>query len=537
MSSGQANNSHMYGALTGNPVSVTPGGNVATTVIYNNIVNVGRVVLRSSNVYQLPDCNAAWVKIHASPTNVNNVWLGGIIEHVPEPNVGYPIVPGATLEIPCTNSNQFSLIPTQDGDTVYILIGAVDNKAAITPGSPPVLDVTPPTITSQSPANGVSGQPINTAISLLANKNLDPSTVNNSTVSISPVPPGITINVTPDSGNAANILVLYSGGNLAPSTIYTLGVSGIANINGYVISPPYSGTFTTGTSTTPPSTTPPTIVSTNPASGATNVPLSVNPTITFSLPILASSITTTSIRVTDVAVPSFLTGYTFSQSGDLKTVTINGLSLANSKQYRIDVYNTPSPAGAGIENTVGIFLDNTYSITFTTVAPSVLLYNVSGSGGSYNSLNITNFYQMVGIYANGASSQLIGKVPVACTLVLKKVGNPPGTVVVQLDQLVTSGGVDNQNLIFSIGTITANTLGTSDTTISFSFPSNTHAFAFRTSLSVYYQHGDSSNYVMAKVTTVDAFDGSNTCILRYLYDGTVGSVLAGDLAGTISVKP
>jgi hypothetical protein len=522
----------MYGAATGNPVAVTDGGNVNITTVYDNIVNVGRVVLRSNTVYHLPDINAAWVQIHASPNNAANIWLGGIIDHEPQPNVGYPIIPGATLQLPCTNSNQISLIPSNDGDTVYIIVGAVNSNAVITPGTPGTLDVTKPSIISTTPASGLSGQPINSPLSALADRALDPSTINATNISIIPSPAGW--NPVADSSNPANILMMYSG-NLASNTLHTVTINGLSNINGYTMTTPFTFTFTTSNTTTPPSTTPPTITSTNPVSGATGVPTSTNPTITFSQSILASSITTTSIRVTDVALVQFLTGYSFSLSADLKTVTINGLTLDNSKQYRIDVFNTSSPAGAGIKNTVGVFLDNTYSITFTTQAPSTVLYNVSGASGTYSSMNNTNFYQLCGIYANVSSSKLIGKVPVACTLVMKKVGNPPGNVIVQLDQLVQNNGVDVQQFIKGIGTIAANSLGTSDTTISFSFPTNTTAFAFRTSLSVYYQNGNSSNYVMIKSSSADAFDGSNTCLLRYLWDGTVGTVLTSDLAGSISV--
>jgi hypothetical protein len=521
----------MYGAATGNPVAVTDGGNVNVTTVYDNIVNVGRVVLRSNSVYHLPDINAAWVQIHASPNNGANIWLGGIIDHEPQPNVGYPIIPGATLQLPCTNSNQISLIPSNDGDTVYIIVGAVNSNAVITPGSPGTLDVTKPSIISTTPISGLSGQPINSTLSALADRALDPSTINAINISIIPSPAGW--NPVADSSNPANILMLYSG-NLASNTLHTVTINGLSNVNGYTMTTPFTYTFTTSNTITPPSTTPPTITATNPASGSTNVSTSVNPTITFSQSILSSSITTTSIRVTDVALVQFLTGYTFSLSADLKTVTINGLTLDNSKQYRIDVYNTNSPAGAGIENTVGVFLDNTYSITFTTVAPSTVLYNVAGSSGTYSSMNSTNFYGFVGFYANTSASKLIGEIPVSCSFIVKKVGNPPGSLVCQMDQ-IGSGGT--QAFIKSFGSITANSVGTTDTTITFSFPTNTTALAFNRSLSLWYLNGNSSNYIMAKCSSSDAFDGSATCLVRQLYDASpVTTVQTIDLAGTISVS-
>jgi hypothetical protein len=527
-----ATNSHMYGAATGNGVAVTDGGNVNTTVLYDNIINVGRVVLRNNVAYQLPDIQASWVKIHADATNVQNVFLGGIADQQAQLDVGYPIIPGASIELPCTNSNQFSLFPGQDGNTVYIIVGGVGNASDITPGTPGVLDITPPSIVSEIPIAGLSGQAINVDINALADRALDPSSVNSTNVTLTPTPSGFMPTV--DSGNPANILLLYTG-FLASNTVHTVNINGLANINGYTQTVAKNYTFTTSSTTTPPSTTPPTITSTNPTSGATNVSTSISPTITFSQAILASSITTTSIKITDVSGPTFLTGYTFSQSGDLKTVTINGLTLANSKQYRIDVFNASSPAGAGIENTVGIFLDNIYSITFTTIAPSILFYNVAGTSGSYSSLNgLHSNYQMSAIYCNSTSSILVGKTPVACSFVLKKVGNPTGNLICQMDSVDQA---QVQHTLKFLGSTPASTVGTSDTSISFSFPTNTTKFALRVALSLYYQSGDSNNYILSKVSTSDAFDGQNTCLIRYLWDGTFDGKSLIDMAGTINVAP
>jgi hypothetical protein len=527
--SGMASNSYLHGGTDGNPIGVTPGGNVGTSTIYDNIKNVGRVNLRTTAPYQLPDCPASWVTIYSSSNNGGNIWIGGITVHSPQQGVGYPLVVGAQITLPCTNSNQISLLPSVDGDIVYIVIGAVGNTVPITPGSPPPLDKAPPTIISTSPLNGTASIPINASISVLASEALDPSSINSTNVTIGPAIAGF--NPVQDSSNPANIVLLYTP-NLATSTLYTINVANITDLTGNNLATPYSFNFTTGTSTAA-DTTPPTVTSTTPANNATNFAIGTSPTITFSEAILPGSVTTASISIINVTAGNTnVTGFTLSQSSDRKTVTIGSLSLANSTQYKIIISNNSS---SGIKDLAGNPLDQTYNILFTTQAPSVVLYNVAGTGSTYSSMNITNFYQVCSIYVNTSTSQLIGKVPVACSLIMKKVGNPPDKVIVQLDQLVQVNGSDTQQFIKGIGTITANSLGTSDTTVSFSMPTNTTAFTTRMALSVWYQSGDANNYVMIKCSSADAFDGSNTCLLRYLYNGTVGTVGTSDLAGTISV--
>ncbi len=514
----------MYGGTDGNSIGVTPSGNVGTSVIYSNVKNVGRVVLRTSAPYQLPDCPASWITIYSATTH-GNIWLGGITSHVPQANVGYPIVPGASLTLPVTNSNQVSLIPSVDGDTVYIVIGATDSSVPITPGSPAALDKVPPTILSTHPLTGTSSIPINTSISFLASEPLDPNSINNTNITITPFQTGMQI--VQDSSNPANILITYTT-NLFNFTQYTINVANIADLAGNLLVTPFSFNFTTS-NTTVADTTPPSLVSSNPANGATGVSTSASITLLFSEAILPASISISGITVTNVSTGSLLTGYTLSQSSDQKTVTIGSLPLANSTQYRINVYNTPS--GIAIKDLAGNLLDNNYSGTFTTVAAAVVLYNVAGN--AYSSMNSVNAYIEVDEIVVNTSSKLYAKKPVAFSFILKKVGTPAGSVGFIWRR--TSGGTLSD--FKTIGVTTANTLGTTDTTVNFSLPTNTDLFQALDHISIRYEAGTATNYVMAKCATPDAFDGANTYAGRVLYDGTASNSPTLDVAGTISVPP
>jgi hypothetical protein len=511
----------MYGGTDGNSVSVTDSGNVGTSVIYNNIKNVGRVILRSSAPYQLPDCPASWVTIYNDSAN-GDIWLGGITDHVPQVDVGYPILPGAQLTIPVTNSNQISLIPSVDGDPVYIVIGATDNSAPITPGDPTPLDRTAPTILSSFPATGSAAIPITTAISFLASEPIDPNSINNTNITINPFQTGMQI--VQDSSNLAQVLITHTS-NLFSFTQFTINVANITDVAGNSLATPFSFNFTTNSSTVA-DTTPPSLLSSTPASGATGVSTSVSISLVFSEAIALASVNTSSITVTNVTTGGSLSGYTLGQSSDQKTVTIGSLPLSNSTQYRVDILNSPS--ATAIKDLAGNLLDNHYAVTFTTVAPAIIFYNVSGN--AYSSMNSVNAYIECAEYANTTTSWFVNRIPVSYTFILQKVGNPPGSFSV----IWRNGdGSGHQSDFRTIGTITANTLNTTDTTISLNDSTNTTKFKAFDSIAIRYEHGTATDYIKVKCANPDAVNGSNTCMYRVLYDESTTLNTGLDMAGTI----
>jgi Bacterial Ig-like domain len=525
MSSGQASNAYMYGGTDGNSVGVTDSGNVGTSVIYNNIKNVGRVILRSSAPYQLPDCPASWVTIYNDSAN-GDIWLGGITDHVPQVNVGYPILPGAQLTIPVTNSNQISLIPSNDGDPVYIVIGATDNSAPISPGNPTPLDRTAPTILSSFPASGSAAIPITTAISFLASEPLDPNSINNTNITITPFQTGMQI--VQDSSNLAQVLITHTS-NLFSFTQFTINVANLTDVAGNSLATPFSFNFTTNSSTVA-DTTPPSLLSSTPASGATGVSTSVSISLVFSEAIASASVNTSSITVTNVTTGGSLSGYTLGQSSDQKTVTIGSLPLSNSTQYRVDILNSPSTSA--IKDIAGNLLNNHYAVTFTTVAPAVIVYNVAGN--TFSSLNSDNAYTNTQVYLDTGSA-LIGKIPVKYSFIAWKVGNPTGSFSIVYKRDNSSG--TSQNDLRTLYVASASTLGTSETTITIDDSTNTSAFKLHDGINFRYENGTSTNYIKVKFASPDAFDGTKTYGLRILYDGSVHQDTGTDMAGTIWAAP
>ncbi|WP_169315309.1 Ig-like domain-containing protein [Terriglobus roseus] len=155
-------------------------------------------------------------------------------------------------------------------------------------------DTTKPTVISTIPANGATNVPFNQAISAVFSEAMDPTKFTATTFTVTG--PGIT----PVAG-----LVTYAAvGNtatftptaaLTPGTLFTATITtGVTDLAGNTLAANYVWTFTTGAA---PDTTAPTVTLTNPANGATAVPLSQAISATFSEAMDPLTITTATFTV------------------------------------------------------------------------------------------------------------------------------------------------------------------------------------------------------------------------------------------------
>ncbi len=135
----------------------------------------------------------------------------------------------------------------------------------------------PPIVTSTIPLNGATNVPANQEVSATFNVPMNPATISPTTFTLTG--PG----TTPVAGLVAyaaigNTLTFIPTANLLPSTLYTATITtGAQNLAGTGLASNYVWTFTTGA----PVVVPPEIVSTLPANGATNVPLTQVISATF----------------------------------------------------------------------------------------------------------------------------------------------------------------------------------------------------------------------------------------------------------------
>jgi hypothetical protein len=534
MSGGFAHNSHLYGGLDGNPVSVTPGGNMGAQLNYDKIVNIGRLVLRTGKVTRLPDVPAAMIMVFNAAGN-GNVWWAGYDTDVPAVGVGIPIPAGTSVNLYCTDTNQISFIPEHDGDQIYVIAFASGTSVPLTPSNPPPFSTTPPTLSPSIPAtNNATGVNVFTTITIIASAALDPTTINSTGISISPSVP---VNITYDSNNPNNILIIPTS-NFAVSTTYTITVAtttgGVADLNGNHLASTYTQSFTTASTVGTPDTTPPTIVSSNPLNGGTSYNPSNAPTITFSEPILLSSVNANNVTAFITNNNQQIPNLSFSLTTDQKTLIINNMSLVQSTNYQINILG--GGAVPGLTDLVGNHIASSTFITFATSSPpGTILYSVSGN--SYDILQSSSGYTETSILINSPLSQLLNRTPINFTFVMKRVGSPSGNIVFVWERLTNYGfGITIYSDYKTLGTIGASSLPTSDKIVTIDISSNTASFIQGDRISVRYNTGGNpSNYVLVKISNYDAFDGGNTCNMKTDYNGNNTTYTSSDLAGTVTV--
>jgi hypothetical protein len=220
----------------------------------------------------------------------------------------------------------------------------------------------PPTVVSTIPANGATNVALNSIVSATFSRAMDPTTINGTTFTltgpgITPVPGAVTYAGTTATFTPTTAL---AGGTLFTATITT----GAADPTGNALAANHVWTFTTVSQ--------PKVTSTNPTSGATNVPINQKITATFSEPMSGFRIT---------AAGTFTVAPTLGGAAVTGTVTYNAASntaiftpsanLAASTEFTATITTAAqNPAGQGIlSNYVWSFTTGTVA---NATAPTVV---------------------------------------------------------------------------------------------------------------------------------------------------------------------
>jgi hypothetical protein len=202
-----------------------------------------------------------------------------------------------------------------------------------------------PVVSSTVPANGASGVPLNQIISVTFNKEMNPATINTSSIIITVA--GVVIPGTISySGNTATF---SPTSRLAANTLHTGRVTTVVkDLAGNALQTDYIWTFTTGLN--------PLVVSTDPANNATGVALNKVITATFNMPMnpLTLNAATFTVRQLNTVVLG-----TISYSGSTVSFTPTSPLEANK------IYTATITTGA--TNVAGTPLAANYIWNFTTV--------------------------------------------------------------------------------------------------------------------------------------------------------------------------
>ena len=225
----------------------------------------------------------------------------------------------------------------------------------------------PPTVVSTVPANGAAAAAVNTLVSATFSKSMNATTINAATFTLTG--PG----ATPVVGT-----VTYAGATatftptavLASSTLFTATITtGAKDPTGAPLAANSVWTFTTAP--------PPTVVSSVPSNGAVGVAESSTVRATFSVPMDATTINTTTFKVTGPGATAISGSVTY--AGSTATFT-PAAPLAGSTLYTATITT-------GAKDPTGDALAANFVFTFTTAPPPTVSSVVPASGATGVPLN------------------------------------------------------------------------------------------------------------------------------------------------------
>jgi len=226
---------------------------------------------------------------------------------------------------------------------------------------PPKEDYAPPTIILTIPDNHSLDNGINTAITVVFNEMVDPASVTNETVSVRDAMTGAIVDI--DIACAGSKVTLVARAPLQIFTVYVIQVTtGVRDSAGNAMLYPVTFTFTTGSQG---DSTSPDVLQTTPGRGAVNVGVNATIGITFTEPMLVSTILTT---LSPLSVTTGITNITGSIiSFDGKTVIFAPADLLDhSTTYTVTISDSVSDLAGNHP----LWSGNSYTWEFTTQMPS-----------------------------------------------------------------------------------------------------------------------------------------------------------------------
>jgi hypothetical protein len=197
---------------------------------------------------------------------------------------------------------------------------------------------TPPTVISTAPMNLATSVPINQALSAIFSTAMDPAAIDAMTFTLAG--PG----ATPVTGVvsyvvAGAVATLKPSVNLAPNTVYTATITtGSKDLVGIAMAQNFVWTFTTGAASV---TISPTVIATVPLNAATNVPINLALSATFSEAMNGATINATTFKLTGqggapvsglVAYAAIANTLTFTPSANLATNTLFTATITTGAQ-------------------------------------------------------------------------------------------------------------------------------------------------------------------------------------------------------------
>ncbi len=206
------------------------------------------------------------------------------------------------------------------------LTGGVLSNFSFTTGT--TANTTQPQVIGVSPANGLTGVPINAQVVVQFSEPVDGAMLGQ--VVLSGGSGNVTVTERLTNGNQT--LTLVPVVPLATNTTYTVTVAGVQDVSGNTLAAPVTTTFTTGTGA---DLTPPSVVTVSPLDGASGVPTNAVVQLQFSKRIDPFTVTagTLQVRPSSTGIP-IAGSITVSADGLTATFTPSA-PLASGSSYQI----------------------------------------------------------------------------------------------------------------------------------------------------------------------------------------------------------
>jgi hypothetical protein len=212
-----------------------------------------------------------------------------------------------------------------------------------------------PTVIATVPVNGAISVPINQILAATFSEAMNPSTINATTFTLK-APGGVAVAGVVTYVAPGSVATFTPSANLAGGTVYTATITtGATDLGGNTLANNYVWTFTTATA---PSTTRPTVIATVPLNGATSVPLNQIVTATFSEPMNAATINSSTFILTGPGNTPVTDLVTYSSVGNTATFIPSNNLLANT------LYT--ATITTGVQDLNGNAMAANYVWTFTT---------------------------------------------------------------------------------------------------------------------------------------------------------------------------
>jgi len=208
-------------------------------------------------------------------------------------------------------------------------------------------NTTPPTVISTIPANLATNVPLNQIVSASFSKAMNPATINSANFTLQDAS-GNTVAGLLAYAAVGNTLVFVPSANLVASTKYTATITtGVTDLSGNALVTAYPWTFTTVTTA---NTIPPEIVSTFPASAATNVPLNQAVSATFNEAMNPLTISTSTFTLTGPSLASITGSVSYDPINFIATFTPTTPLLA-STTYTATIIGATDTTGNALGTT------------------------------------------------------------------------------------------------------------------------------------------------------------------------------------------